>query len=282
MRIVFHAVREKAVETIDPSKKHFAARALVVRPGIELIALQSIGRIVVFEGLRGRVETRQTAIGTQPQAAFCIFQNAIDDIVGQAVFFREAGKRDFLLITVADGGGRRRRRNPIEPAAKRAKPKPAGMVAMNGLNYIMAQAVGMSRIVPISRKRLGLAIKTIKAMARSNPKRSPAILAKGKHAVIAQTFWIFRIMKIARENPLCAVKLVEPVRCSNPKRAKSVFVNGGYNIGAYAARVLEVAAIMSKALFMGIEFVQTAMGADPEKASGIVGIRMDGPNPIVA
>src|ERR1044072_4890341 len=58
----------------------------------KLIALQTVGRGEVAAGSLHGIEAGQAVVGTEPELAAVIFQDAEDGVVRQSVCFREAGK----------------------------------------------------------------------------------------------------------------------------------------------------------------------------------------------
>ena len=64
--VVLDLLREKRIYSVYPAKEHFTAATFIVRPLIELIALQSIAGIEITECLSPRVELRQSQVRTQP------------------------------------------------------------------------------------------------------------------------------------------------------------------------------------------------------------------------
>src|SRR4030042_3717802 len=84
--IVLNIIWSENIRSRDTGKKNLAGAVFCESERIELVTLQAITVIIILSAAGAWVETRQSIIGTQPEITLIIFYNAIDDIIGQAVF----------------------------------------------------------------------------------------------------------------------------------------------------------------------------------------------------
>jgi hypothetical protein len=78
----------KHVEAIDTTEKHFTLCRLIPCVLFKGIVLKAITNIIIAANFRDGVEFRNAFVRTKPEIAMLIFQNAIDYIIGQTIFFR--------------------------------------------------------------------------------------------------------------------------------------------------------------------------------------------------
>ena len=89
--IVANIVREKCVESVAAAEKYLPICALITTV-TELIALQTVGHVVVSKGFPLRVEPGYALLSAEPKPANSIFPNAPNGAARQALAFRVAAE----------------------------------------------------------------------------------------------------------------------------------------------------------------------------------------------
>src|SRR5690349_10044823 len=113
-----HLFREERIESVAASKEDFPVPALITAVA-ELIALQTVRRVVVSEGSQLGVEPRNALLCAEPKPARPALLNAADRAAWQTVDLRKARKRSILPIVAVQS---------VEPS----HPQCSGAVFVNG------------------------------------------------------------------------------------------------------------------------------------------------------
>ena len=103
--VVTHLIRIEDIETIHPAKEHDPSVVFEVPPLVELVGLQPICLIVILKLPGLWVEAGNTAVGADPQVAMLVFQNAVDEIIGQPVFDAVNSEYPGLRVEVVKAAG---------------------------------------------------------------------------------------------------------------------------------------------------------------------------------
>src|SRR4030043_1105139 len=138
--IVLNIIWSENIRTRDPGKNNFAGAGFCESERIELVTLQAVTLIIILMAAGARVETRQSIIGTQPEITLIIFHNAIDDIIGQAVFHSIVSGIAALWVEL------------VQPFIG-AKPHRASMVLHDDKDLVAAERLWVIWIVAIMGKR---------------------------------------------------------------------------------------------------------------------------------
>jgi hypothetical protein len=86
-------------------------------------------------------------------------------------------------------------------------PQISGLIFVDGINIIIAQAARIAPIVAIMPKDPSLAVETIQTSIRSQPQRAGPILEDGMHKVVAQALGLLSKVLIALKS--CRAMLVQ-------------------------------------------------------------------------
>ncbi len=149
--IVYHAFRKECHQSAARGEEHLAVLALeFLYIGSELIVRQTVRNIIVRERLRVRIQARHPVVGAQPEIAMPVFQDAHHPVVGKAVALVVCRKLVAGLIETVE-------------AIVGSGPDCAGMVDINGINTIAAQAAGVSRRISVNGKLASHRIKPVKS-----------------------------------------------------------------------------------------------------------------------
>jgi hypothetical protein len=167
----------KKVETVVATKKHLAGRAFKIGALVKNIALQPVVHVEDFEIRRRRTIVRripehgQTLVGAQPQPAPAVSKNSEYGLARQPVFFGISGKGNTVILL------RLILPNQSVQSGVGSHPQRPGLILVDYINTIAAQAVAMARLVLKMREPPGFPIQAGKPFFGANSKMAVPPLA---------------------------------------------------------------------------------------------------------
>ncbi len=88
-------------------------------------------------------------------------------------------------------------------------------------DVVVAQAVGVLRVVPVVLPLAQRRIKAIQSTAKgANPEHTPLAFVQGSNGINAQAIAVFRIIPVYRE--LVPIESIQPVLGANPEESSAV------------------------------------------------------------
>ena len=126
----------KGVKAVDAAKEHFPAARFGSRPLVELVTLQAIALAEVDKGVGGGVEAREAPVGAEPDTAVIIFQNGVNEVIKQTVFFVVVGERFCDRVKLVQ-------------AIYRSHPQHAVAGQVQAEYNVTGEAVGVLSVVPV-------------------------------------------------------------------------------------------------------------------------------------
>lgn len=124
------------------AKEKLTVVAFVRRKLVKQVSRQPIAGGVVAKGVALRVKPGQSPSRADPERSIIVREHGKDGVTGKAIFFRVVIKCFCPAVQA------------IEAAAPCPHPQVAGLVLIDGRDRIIAQAVGVIRVVLVASKPL--------------------------------------------------------------------------------------------------------------------------------
>ena len=258
------------VEAVDAAEEHLAPAVLVERPAVELVALEPVGHGEAADGAGLRVVAGDARVGAEPEVAVAIFQDAVDDVVRQAVALAQGGESPGVRV------------HPVEAAAVGGDPQPARSVRVDAENEVVGEADRVLRVVPVARELPGRPVEAIQAAAvRAEPQPAGGVLERGPDVVVGNGGRVVRIAAVVDEAAGGGVPPVQPAAVRpHPDRVPAVPEDHPQLVVAEAGRIRGIVAEVPEGASLRIQPVQpAAVGRHPE---GPVSVGPDHADGVVA
>jgi hypothetical protein len=157
MRALDHFVGEKRGGAAETGKEHLATRTLVTSSGAgEIWTGKAISSRVVGETLCLRIEAGNAIVGTHPERAATVLEDAAYNGARYAIS---------LIVTLESAGYR----IELIKAILSSSPKGPRSIEKHRVDVIFTDAGRILGVMTVDSKRLGLRVKTMKAMVTTQP-----------------------------------------------------------------------------------------------------------------
>ncbi len=177
VRVLCELLGIEGIEAIHAAEENLTTVALVGRAGVELVSLQSVGSVVISEGLSAWIEAGQATdsadpeIGAAPVRRDILLQDSADLVAWQSILDPVMGKGLRLAIKA------------VEPSA-RAHPKPPRRIFEQRQHRVATQTSEILRVRLIVGPLFPLKpVEPVFGCAK--PERTRAILKDGRSPAIA-------------------------------------------------------------------------------------------------
>ena len=162
-----------------------------------------------------RLEFEYAVVGAYPEESFTVFQDSIDDIVGQPVPLGKVRKTTVAL-------------HPVQTATIGGYPKAPFRIFVQVVDEVAADATGIADIETKSGERAGVPVELCQAPAvRGDPEFSVARFEQVHHHIPRDGAFVFRIVPKRVEFSLAQARQSAAVG-ADPQGAGPVLIQGAY------------------------------------------------------